>query len=53
MTVKPRRSSVTFSQKDNNVNNDIDGNMFFEALVTATASGPPVVKQNKVLNVQS
>ncbi len=37
---------VTFSQKDNNVNNDIDGNMFFEALVTATASGPPVVKMD-------
>ena len=36
--------SVAFSQTDNNVNNDIDGNMFFEAMVTATASGPPVVK---------
>lgn len=33
---------VRFSQKDNNVNNDIDGNMFFEAIVTATAFGPPV-----------
>ena len=32
---------VRFSQKDNNVNNDIDGNMFFEAVVTATAYGPP------------
>jgi N-methylhydantoinase A/oxoprolinase/acetone carboxylase beta subunit len=39
------RATVIFSQQDNNVNNDIDGNMFFEALVTATASGPPVVKQ--------
>ena len=37
-------ASVTFSQQDNNVNNDIDGNMFFEALVTATACGPPVIK---------
>ena len=37
-------ASVTFSQQDNNVNNDIDGNMFFEALVTATACGPPVFK---------
>ncbi|MCF8159186.1 MAG: hydantoinase/oxoprolinase family protein [Polaromonas sp.] len=35
---------VEFSQEDNNVNNDIDGNMFFEARVTATASGPPVTK---------
>jgi N-methylhydantoinase A/oxoprolinase/acetone carboxylase beta subunit len=34
---------VRFSQKDNNVNNDIDGNMFFEAVVTATAFGPPVI----------
>jgi len=32
---------VTFSQTDNSVNNDIDGNMFFEAVVTATASGAP------------
>ena len=37
-------ATISFSQQDNNVNNDIDGNMFFEALVTATASGPPVVK---------
>jgi len=36
--------AVRFSQKDNNVNNDIDGNMFFEAVVTATASGPPVTR---------
>jgi N-methylhydantoinase A/oxoprolinase/acetone carboxylase beta subunit len=36
---------IRFSQKDNNVNNDIDGNMFFEAVVTATASGPPVTKK--------
>jgi N-methylhydantoinase A/oxoprolinase/acetone carboxylase beta subunit len=36
--------SVEFSQEDNSVNNDIDGHMFFEARVTATASGPPVIK---------
>ena len=30
-----------FSQADNSVDNDIDGNMFFEAVVTATASGAP------------
>jgi hypothetical protein len=35
---------VAFSQTDNTVNNDIDGNMFFEAIVTATASGPPMTK---------
>jgi len=37
--------SVEFSQEDNNVNNDIDGNMFFEARVTAAASGAPVIKR--------
>jgi hypothetical protein len=36
--------TVAFSQTDNTVNNDIDGNMFFEAIVTATASGAPVTK---------
>jgi N-methylhydantoinase A/oxoprolinase/acetone carboxylase beta subunit len=36
-------TTVAFSQKDNSVNNDIDGNMFFEAVVTATASGAPRV----------
>jgi N-methylhydantoinase A/oxoprolinase/acetone carboxylase beta subunit len=35
------RVEVRFSQKDNSVSNDIDGNMFFEAVVTATASGAP------------
>jgi hypothetical protein len=35
---------VSFSQTDNTVNNDIDGNMFFEAIVTATASGAPCVQ---------
>jgi N-methylhydantoinase A/oxoprolinase/acetone carboxylase beta subunit len=36
--------SVVFSQHDNSVENDIDGNMFFEARVTATASGPPLMR---------
>ena len=36
--------TVAFSQTDNTVNNDIDGNMFFEAIVTATASGAPLTK---------
>ena len=36
--------TVAFSQTDNRVNNDIDGNMFFEAIVTATASGAPCVR---------
>jgi N-methylhydantoinase A/oxoprolinase/acetone carboxylase beta subunit len=35
---------VDFSQSDNSVNNDIDGNMFFEAIVTATASGAPCTR---------
>jgi hypothetical protein len=36
--------TVAFSQTDNSVNNDIDGNMFFEAIVTASASGAPRVR---------
>ncbi len=36
--------TVAFSQTDNTVNNDIDGNMFFEAIVTATASGAPCMR---------
>jgi hypothetical protein len=35
------------SQQDNKVSNDIDGDMFFEARVTATASGPPLTRQHK------
>ena len=35
---------VVFSQEDNQVNNDIDGNVFFEATVTATAWGQPLRK---------
>ncbi len=34
-------AEVVLSQWDNQVHNDIDGDMFFEARVTATASGPP------------
>ena len=34
---------VRFAQSDNSVSNDIDGHMFFEAIVTAIASGPPVM----------
>jgi len=33
--------TVVFTQRNNSVSNDIDGNVFFEAVVTATASGPP------------
>jgi hypothetical protein len=33
--------SVNFSRRSNSVNNDIDGNMFFEAVITATATGAP------------
>ncbi len=33
-------ATVTLSRWNNQVDNDIDGNMFFEARVTATASGP-------------
>lgn len=35
-------AEVVLSQRDNQVVNDIDGNMFFDARVTATASGPPL-----------
>ena len=37
---------VLLSQLDNQVQNDIDGDMFFEARVTATASGPPRTRQH-------
>ena len=36
--------TIAFSQTDNTVNNDIDGNMFFEAIITATASGAPCTR---------
>ncbi len=34
-------ATLCFAQSDNSVSNDIDGHMFFEAIVTAIASGPP------------
>ncbi|MEO6624582.1 MAG: hydantoinase/oxoprolinase family protein [Burkholderiaceae bacterium] len=37
-------ASVVLSQLDNRVTNDIDGDMFFEARVTATASGSPLTR---------
>ena len=41
LTAGADQASVEFSQVDNAVNNDIDGALFFEAVVTATASGAP------------
>ncbi len=35
-------AEVVLSQQENRVDNDIDGSLFFEARVTATASGPPL-----------
>ena len=40
-------ATVALSQLDNQVRNDIDGDMFFEARVTATASGPPVKRSHR------
>ena len=40
-------ATITLSQRDNQVHNDIDGDMFFEARVTATASGPPVTRSTR------
>jgi N-methylhydantoinase A/oxoprolinase/acetone carboxylase beta subunit len=37
-------ATVALSRWDNQVHNDIDGNMFFEARVTATASGPALTR---------
>ena len=34
-------AEVVYTQRNNSVDNDIDGNVFFEAVVTATASGAP------------
>ena len=39
-------ASIELSQLDNTVSNDIDGDMFFEARVTATASGPPRTRRH-------
>ncbi len=35
-------AEVVLSRQDNQVDNDIDGTMFFESRITATASGPAV-----------
>ena len=40
-------ASLVLSQQDNQVRNDIDGDMFFEARVTATASGPPLTRSHR------
>jgi N-methylhydantoinase A/oxoprolinase/acetone carboxylase beta subunit len=34
-------AEVIYTQRNNSVDNDIDGNVFFEAVVTATATGAP------------
>jgi N-methylhydantoinase A/oxoprolinase/acetone carboxylase beta subunit len=44
MAAGAAQAEVVYSQRNNSVNNDIDGNVFFEAVVTATASGAPVRK---------
>ena len=44
MAAGAAQAEVVFSQRNNSVNNDIDGNVFFEAVVTATASGAPLRK---------
>ncbi len=36
---------LSFGQLDNRVENDIDGDVFFESTVSVTASGPPLRKQ--------
>ncbi|MDH4478728.1 MAG: hydantoinase/oxoprolinase family protein [Rhodoferax sp.] len=41
MAAGAAQAEVVYSQRNNSVNNDIDGNVFFEAVVTATASGVP------------
>jgi N-methylhydantoinase A/oxoprolinase/acetone carboxylase beta subunit len=44
MAAGAAHAEVVYSQRSNSVNNDIDGNVFFEAVVTATASGAPLRK---------
>ena len=44
MAAGAAQADVVYSQRNNSVNNDIDGNVFFEAVVTATASGAPLRK---------
>ncbi len=41
MAAGAAQAEVVYTQRNNSVNNDIDGNVFFEAVVTATASGAP------------
>ena len=36
---------LSFGQMDNRVENEIDGDVFFESTVTATAFGPPLRKR--------
>jgi hypothetical protein len=36
---------LSFGQLDNRVENEIDGDVFFESTVSVTASGPPLRKQ--------
>ena len=47
MDAGAEHATIELSQIDNKVSNDIDGDMFFEARVTATASGPPLTRQYK------
>ena len=44
MAAGAAQAEVVYSQRNNSVDNDIDGNVFFEAVVTATASGAPLRK---------
>ncbi|MEO8858240.1 MAG: hydantoinase/oxoprolinase family protein [Burkholderiaceae bacterium] len=39
-----QHATVLLEQHSNQVHNDIDGDMFFEARITATASGPPLTR---------
>ena len=47
MDAGAQHATIELSQLDNKVSNDIDGDMFFEARVTATASGPPLTRQHQ------
>ncbi len=46
-------ATVMLSRWNNQVDNDIDGNMFFEARVTATASGPALTLSDLQLRANS
>jgi len=39
---------LVHTQSNNSVDHDIDGHMFFEAVVTATASGAPTLRNGMV-----